>query len=482
MPANEKSEAPQLDLIIRRYASEEMSEIFAPTRRVVLWRELWIALAEGQRELGLEITKTQIDELKSQKNNIDWKDIEKIEAEVRHDVMAHVKAYAKICPKASSIIHLGATSAYVTDNADLILLKDGLELVTKKVAALIDRLAILAEKEKDTPTLAFTHFQPAQPTTVGKRACLWMQNFVMDMAHLEFELDQLAFQGVKGTTGTQDSFLKLFQGDAKKVKKLEESVMKKMGFENLIPITGQTYPRKIDSRVVFALAQVCESASKFANDIRLLQAIHEVAEPYENDQIGSSAMPYKQNPMRSERICSLARYVMNSVSNCMDTASTQWFERTLDDSANRRIVLPHAFLLTDAVLDLAINVVSGLRIRYPVIEQHLEQELPFLQTEELLMAAVREGGDRQELHEIIRQHSKEVIKQVREKGGQNDLLARLRKDPAFEKLNPMMLIKTDAHRLTGLSSKQVDDFISETIEPIRKKYKNDLKHRPKIRV
>ena len=446
---------PTIDVIVKRYASEEMTQIFSQERRIILWRELWIALAEVQRELGLSITKTQVDEMKSGKAKINWKYAEQVEAEIRHDVMAHVRTFAKQCPKAAPIIHLGATSTYVTDNADLIRIREGLGVIISKLAAVIDRLAIFAEKEKDIPTLAFTHFQPAQPTTVGKRACLWLQNFVMDLKLAEFEINEICFQGVKGATGTQDSFLKLFDGDAEKASKLDYLVGKKMGFDKSFMVTGQTYPRKQDTRIVSVLANICESAAKFANDLRLLQTLHEITEPNESSQVGSSAMPYKQNPMRSERVCSLARYVINSIGNCFDTAATQWFERTLDDSANRRIVLPHVFLITDAVLDLLINISSGMKVQHSVVKQNLDRELPFMQTEEVLMAAVREGGDRQELHEIIRKHSREVVKAIREKGQENDLLSRLRKDDAFKKIAPKLMVKTDPLRLVGLAPFQV---------------------------
>lgn len=472
----------EIDVIVKRYASQEMVETFSQERRILLWRDLWIALAEAQRELGLPISKMQIDELRVHRNKINWKLAEKIENDIRHDVMAHVKTYAEQAPKAAPIIHLGATSAYVTDNADMIRMKDGFKIIQRKLAAAIDRLGIFALKEKDTATLAFTHFQPAQPTTVGKRACLWAQNFVMDMAQLEFELSEMRFQGVKGATGTQDSFLKLFEGDQRKVESLDKLVTQKMGFDKSFLVTGQTYPRKQDTRVLCVLASICESASKFANDMRLLQAIHEISEPRENSQVGSSAMPYKQNPMRTERICSLSRYVINLIGNAFETASVQWFERTLDDSANRRIVLPHAFLICDAVLDLVINVASGMKIHHEVVMTNLEKELPFLQTEEVLMAAVREGGNRQKLHEIIQKHSVEVVKNVREKGTQNDLLARLRKDSAFDQVSPRLLVKTDPLRLVGMASQQVTHFIKTAIDPIRKKYKQAIKTKSEIRV
>ncbi|MEZ4846718.1 MAG: adenylosuccinate lyase [Bdellovibrionota bacterium] len=471
-----------IDVIVKRYASPEMVEIFSQERRALLWRDLWIALAESEKELGLPVTEAQIDELKKARKKIDFEAVEKYEAKVRHDVMAHVKAYGDVAPKAAGIIHLGATSAYVTDNADLVMIKEGMELILGKVAALISNLADFAKKKKDIPTLAYTHFQAAQPTTVGKRACLWIQNFLMDLSQLEFELEELRFHGAKGATGTQDSFLKLFNGDKKKVLQLDQKVMKKMGFAKSYTVTGQTYPRKVDSRVLAALASVAESASKFANDLRLLQAIHEMEEPMEADQIGSSAMPYKRNPMRSERVCSLARYVINLVHNARDTSANHWFERTLDDSANRRIIIPHAFLLTDATLDLMNNVVTNMKVHEGVINQHMDQELPFLQTEEIMMAAVAEGGNRQQLHEAIREHAFESIKNMREKGKPNDLLQRLREDKAFDKVPPKLLVKTDPKRLTGMASDQVDIFLDEFLPALRKKYKSYLAAKPKIRV
>jgi adenylosuccinate lyase len=474
---NRKTEA-----VITRYATPEMVETFSPERRIRLWRELWLAQAEAQHELGFPITKTQLAEMRKHVHNINWDVADRREKEVRHEVMAHVYAYGIQCKKAAGIIHLGGTSSYVMDNADLIMIRDGLKLIAAKLASAIDRFGAFAERERSTATTAFTHFQPAQPTTVGKRACLWLQNFVMDLTRLELEQGDLRFHGCKGATGTQDSYLKLFNGDRAKVMVFERLVTRKMGFEKTYEVTGQTYPRKVDTQVIGVLAGICESAAKFANDMRLLQALHEVAEPMEEGQIGSSAMPYKHNPMRAERIVSLCRYVMNLLHNCYDTAASQWFERTLDDSANRRFVIPQAFLITDGVLELVIDIVLGLRVRHEVIEQNLSRELPFLQTEEILMAAVREGGDRQQLHEKIRKHSKEVIKLVREKGMPNDLLARLRKDPAFKNVPPKLIVKADPARLTGLATQQVETFLKETIEPIRKKYRTQIKILPDIRV
>lgn len=472
----------QIDIIVKRYASDEMIEIFSQERRALLWRDLWIALAESEKELGLTVTDSQIDEMKKNRKKIHWDVIEKYESKTRHDVMAHVKAFGDVAPKAAGIIHLGATSAFVTDNADLVMMKEGMQLILGKLACLISNLSDFAKKKKDIPTLAYTHFQAAQPTTVGKRACLWIQNFLMDLSLLEFEVEELRFHGVKGATGTQDSFLKLFEGDKKKVAQLDQKVMKRMGFTKAFITTGQTYPRKVDSRVISALAGIAESASKFANDMRLLQALYEMEEPIESDQIGSSAMPYKRNPMRSERVVSLSRYVMNLVSNCRETASTHWFERTLDDSANRRIVIPHAFLITDAILDLTINIVSGMKVHEGVIQQRLEQELPFLQTEEILMAAAKEGSDRQKMHESIREHAFEAIRNIREKGKPNDLLSRLRADPAFQDIPPKLLVKTDPSRLVGMAADQVELFLSEFLPNLRRKYKDSLQQKPKIRV
>lgn len=472
----------QIDVLVKRYASPEMVELFSQSKKFTLWRELWIALAEGEKELGVPISPAQIAELKKYRAKINIDVAERREKETRHDVMAHVYAYGVQCPKAARIIHLGATSSYVTDNADLLILRDGMEIIGGKLAAAIDRLGAFSKRTRDIPTVAFTHFQTAQPTTVGRRSCIWLQNFVMDLSLYEFEKKELAFQGVKGATGTQESFLKLLGGDKKKVMQLDRLVTKKMGFKKSFPVTGQIYPRKTDTRVVSFLASICESASKFATDIRLLQGLHEVEEPHEEDQIGSSAMPYKQNPMRSERICSLARYVMNLVGNCYNTASNQWLERSLDDSANRRLVLTHAFVVTDAVLDLVINVATGLKVREAVIRKHLDEELPFFQTEEVLMAAVCAGGDRQRLHEKIRKHSKEAVREMREKGSGNDLLHRLRKDPAFKDVPPKTLLRTDPIRLVGTSPEQVDGFLRDVVEPIRKRYKSAIRHRPKIRV
>ncbi|HIS05921.1 MAG TPA: adenylosuccinate lyase, partial [Candidatus Fimenecus stercoravium] len=414
-----------------RYASREMKYIFSPDFKFRTWRKLWIALAESEQELGLPITDEQIAELKAHADDINYDVAEKREREVRHDVMSHVYAYGVQCPKAKGIIHLGATSCYVGDNTDVIIMTEGLKLIRKKMVNLIDRLAKFADEYKTMPCLAFTHFQPAQPTTVGKRASLWLMDLLMDFSALEFQLSQMRLLGSKGTTGTQASFMELFEGDTEKVVALDRKIAEKMGFSSVFPVSGQTYPRKLDSQVLFVLSGVAQSAHKFSNDLRLLQHLKEIEEPFEAHQIGSSAMAYKRNPMRSERIASLARYVIADATNPAVTAATQWFERTLDDSANKRISIPEAFLATDAILELYINIVSGLVVYPKMIEKRLNDELPFMATENILMAAVKKGGDRQELHERIRQHSMAAGKVVKVEGKPNDLLERIAADPAF---------------------------------------------------
>ena len=449
-----------------RYPSKAMQYLFSPDKKFRTWRLLWIALAEAEMELGLPITQEQIDELKAHAEDIDYEAAQEMERQVRHDVMAHVHAYGAQCPKAKGIIHLGATSCYVGDNTDLIVMKEGLELLRRKLVNVIDRLAAFAETYKDLPTLGFTHFQPAQPTTVGKRASLWIQDLVMDLEDLDHLLGNFALLGSKGTTGTQASFLELFEGNHRKCKKLDKLIAKKMGFEGCVPVSGQTYSRKTDSRVLNLLAGIAQSAHKFSNDMRLLQHLKEVEEPFESKQIGSSAMAYKRNPMRSERMASLANYVIADALNPAITASTQWFERTLDDSANRRISIAEAFLATDSILELYFNVASDLVVYPRVIEARLRAELPFMATETILMKAVSAGGDRQELHERIRLHSMEAARRVKEEGLPNDLMARIAEDPAFG-LSPEALDELlDPSRFTGRAAAQTSEFLDEVVAPI----------------
>lgn len=449
-----------------RYSSKEMKYIFSPDFKFRTWRKLWIALAEAEHELGLGITQEQIDELKANKDDINYEVAAEREKLVRHDVMSHVYAYGVQCPKAKGIIHLGATSCYVGDNTDVITMTEGLRLIRKKLINLMDALSKFALEYKDLPCLAFTHFQPAQPTTLGKRASLWLQEVLMDYEAIEFQLSQMKLLGSKGTTGTQASFMELFDGDQEKIKELDRKIAEKMGYKSCFPVSGQTYPRKLDSSVLFVLSGVAQSAAKFSNDLRLLQHLKEVEEPFEKNQIGSSAMAYKRNPMRSERIASLARYVMADTINPQITAATQWFERTLDDSANKRISVAEAFLATDAVLELYINVVSGLVVYPKMIEKHLLAELPFMATENIMMEAVKRGGDRQELHEKIRVHSMAAGKVVKEEGGANDLLERIAGDEAFgitmEELSAMMHPKN----FVGRAPQQTEEFVNEYIKPI----------------
>jgi len=454
--------------LIDRYASSRMSEIWSPQRKFSTWRRLWVALAEAEAELGLAITPAQIAELRAHVDDVDFEAAGRHERRLRHDVMAHVHAYGDVCPNARAIIHLGATSCYVTDNADLLLLRDALCLVRDRLVAVIDGLARFAVRHRDLPCLAFTHLQPAQPTTVGKRACLWAYDLVLDLAELEHRLDALKARGVKGTTGTQASFLSLFGGDHDKVRRLERLVAEKMGFATCYAVTGQTYPRKIDSQVLGVLSGIAQSAHKMATDLRILAHRKEMEEPFEKEQIGSSAMAYKRNPMRSERICSLARFVISQESSPANTLATQWFERTLDDSANRRLVIPQAFLATDAVLILCRNVTGGLVVYPKVIARNLEAELPFMATENVLMAAVAAGGDRQELHERIRRHSQAAARVVKQEGGANDLLDRLAGDEAFAAVD--LKAALDPAAFVGRAPQQVDEFVAEVIEPIRAKY------------
>jgi adenylosuccinate lyase len=454
--------------LVSRYASREMSRLFSPQHKHGTWRRLWVALAEAEAELGLPITKPQLDQLRAHVDDIDFAAAGRYERQLRHDVMAHVHAYGDQCPEARPIIHLGATSCFVTDNADLIVLRDALELVCTKLAGVIDALGTFAARYRDLPTLGFTHLQPAQPTTVGRRACLWAYDLALDLVELEHRLVSLRARSTKGTTGTQASFLKLFAGDHAKVRKLERLVAQKMGFDATYAVTGQTYPRKVDAQVVDALVGVAASAHKAATDLRILAHRKEMEEPFEEDQIGSSAMPYKRNPMRCERICGLARFVMSLQSSPTATTATQWLERTLDDSANRRLVIPQAFLATDAILILYQYVVQGLTVYPEVIARQLREEVPFMAAENILMAAVAAGGDRQDLHERIRRHSQAASAQVKQHGQPNDLLQRLADDKAFAGVD--LTAAVDPTTLTGRSAEQVDEFLAEVVEPIRRRY------------
>ncbi|MBR5765568.1 MAG: adenylosuccinate lyase [Lachnospiraceae bacterium] len=449
-----------------RYASKEMQYIFSPDMKFKTWRRLWIALAEAEKELGLNITQEQIDELKAHAEDINYDVAKEREKQVRHDVMSHVYAYGVQCPNAKGIIHLGATSCYVGDNTDIIVMREALLLIRKKLINVVFKLSKFADRYKALPTLAFTHFQPAQPTTVGKRATLWMNEFMLDLEDLDFVLSTLKLLGSKGTTGTQASFLELFDGDNEKIDKIDPMIAKKMGFEKCYPVSGQTYSRKVDTRVANVLAGIAASAHKFSNDIRLLQHLKEVEEPFEKDQIGSSAMAYKRNPMRSERIASLSRYVMIDALNPAITSATQWFERTLDDSANKRLSIPEAFLAIDGVLDLCLNVVDGLVVYEKVIDAHLRNELPFMATENIMMDAVKAGGDRQELHERIRELSMEAAKNVKQEGKQNDLLKRISDDPAFNMSYDELLKTMDPKRYVGRAPYQVEVYLKEVINPM----------------
>ncbi|WP_437225072.1 adenylosuccinate lyase [Planctomicrobium sp. SH661] len=456
-----------------RYASPEMSGIWSAQAKHSWWRKLWIALAESEQELGLEITDAQLAEMRAHVEDIDFAAAAKYERQVRHDVMAHVHAYGDQCPQAAGIIHLGATSCYVTDNSELIQTRLALQLVRARLVQVIDRLATFAAQYRDLPCLGFTHLQPAQPVTVGKRATLWCHDLVLDLEEVEHRLATLRFRGVKGTTGTQATFLTLFQGDHEKVLKLDRMVAAKMGFEQTYPVTGQTYSRKVDAQVLATLSGIAQSAHKAASDLRLLQGWKEIEEPKEDKQIGSSAMAYKRNPMRAERICALARFAMSLAENGDQTAAVQWMERTLDDSANRRLSIPQAFLAIDAVLILYRNIAEGLVVYPQVIARRLAEELPFMATEEILMAGVQAGGDRQQLHEQVRIHSVEAARQVKEHGLQNDLLERLAKDPLFAKVDLKNAL--DAKRFIGRSPEQVDEFIRDVVDPIRARYPQELK-------
>ena len=453
-----------------RYASREMLYLFSPDKKFTTWRRLWIALARAEMKLGLPITQAQIDEMEQHKDDIDYEAAARYERQLRHDVMAHIHAFGDLCPTAMPIIHLGATSCFVGDNTDVILMREGLELLRSKLVNLIDRLTKFAMEYRAMPTLGFTHFQPAQLTTVGKRATLWVNELVMDLEELEHRIDSLQFRGVKGTTGTQASFLELFGGDQEKVRQLEKLVSQEMGFEKVVPVCGQTYSRKMDANVLATLSGIAQSAGKFATDLRLLSHLKEMEEPFQEKQIGSSAMPYKRNPMRCERICSLARYVIVDALNPAFTSYNQWFERTLDDSANKRISIPEAFLAVDAILQIYLNVTDGLKVYPKVIERHLREELPFMATENIMMDAVKRGGDRQALHERIRVHSVAAGKVVKEEGGQNDLVDRIAGDPMFGLTKEEILAHMDPAAYIGRCPAQVEEFDRDVVEPIRRRY------------
>ena len=465
-----------------RYASSEMQYIFSPDMKFRTWRRLWIALAETEKELGLDITDEQIEQLKAHKDDINYEVAIEREKIVRHDVMSHVYAYGVQCPKAKPIIHLGATSCYVGDNTDIIVMTEGLKLVRRKLINVIAQLAVFADKYKNLPTLAFTHFQPAQPTTVGKRATLWIQEFMLDLEDLNHVLSTIKLLGSKGTTGTQASFLELFDGDQEKIDRIDPMIAEKMGFKECYPVSGQTYSRKVDTRVCNVLAGIAASAHKMSNDIRLLQHLKEVEEPFEKSQIGSSAMAYKRNPMRSERIASLSRYVMIDALNPAITSAVQWFERTLDDSANKRLSIAEGFLATDGILDLCLNVTDGLKVYPKVIEKRLRSELPFMATENIMMDAVKAGGDRQELHEKIRTLSMEAGRNVKEEGGDNNLLELIAADPSFNLTLEELQKTMDPARYTGRSALQVDKFLKTVVQPVLDANKEELGVKAEINV
>ena len=452
-----------------RYASPEMQYLFSPDRKFTTWRRLWVALAESEMELGLPITQAQVDELKAHVDDIDYEAARRHEERVRHDVMAHVHAYGDVCPNARGIIHLGATSCYVTDNADVLMLRDALKLVREKVVEVLRRLRAFAWEYKGLPTLGYTHLQPAQLTTVGKRACLWMQDLTMDLEEIDFALSTLRLLGNRGATGTQVSFMELFDGDGAKVDELEARIARKMGMEKVFEVSGQTYPRKLDSRVLDALSGVAQSAYKFAQDLRLLQSFREIEEPFEKNQIGSSAMAYKRNPMRSERICALSRHVMALTQDASMTAATQWFERTLDDSANRRLSLPEAFLATDAVLELYANIVDGMVVYPKMIARRVNENLPFMATEDIIMESVKNGGDRQEIHERVRVHSQAAAMRMKQDGLESDLLDRIADDPAFPMSREALTALLAPEKYTGRAEEQTERFIKKVVDPILEK-------------
>jgi adenylosuccinate lyase len=466
--------------LVTRNASPEMVAVFSPQRKHSMWRRIWLALAEAEKSLGLPITDEQITEMKGHLDDIDFEEAARQEARVRHDLMAHLHTFAKVAPKAKPIIHLGATSMDIVDNTDVLLMREALGILSRKLANLIDALGAFATRHRETPCLAYTHLQPAQPTTVGKRAVLWTYDFVLILAEIELRLQTLMLRGIKGTTGTQASFLELFEGDHEKVRKLEFAVAERLGFSRVHPVSGQTYSRIIDAQVLSSLAALAAAAHKMALDVRLLAAFKEIDEPFEEEQVGSSAMAYKRNPVLTERVTGLSRYLMNLIGNPLQTAAEQMFERTLDDSSNKRITIPEAFLAADAIVDILIHVSRGFVVNKAVIQQRLEAELPFMATENILMAAVKAGGDRQDLHERIRKHSQEAAKQVKQEGKVNDLLARLKGDAAFatadlgKALNPLLYV--------GRSVQQVDEFVKHTIDPIRQRYTGKLQHKVMLKV
>lgn len=466
--------------LVERNASDEMSELFGAQIKFSIWRYLWLELAKAQRKLGLNITQGQIKQMARHLDDIDFKKATRYEKECRHDVMAHIRTFADAAPKAAAIIHLGATSCFVGDNADLIIMREALQITAEKLATVINSLGKFAKKYRDLATLGFTHYQPAQLTTVGKRATLWCYEFVMDLQEAEYRLETLPFRGVKGTTGTQASFLELFDGNHSKVRQLDRMVAAAFGFKNICAVTGQTYQRKIDTQVINCLASVAQSAHKMCNDLRLLANLKEIEEPFEKTQVGSSAMPYKRNPMRCERVTALSRFVLSLATSPAMTASEQWFERTLDDSANRRIVIPEAFLAVDGILQILINLLDGLVVYPPVIESHVAAELPFMATENILMAAVKSGGNRQEVHERIRLHSQAAAAQVKKFGKGNDLIGRLKADIAFGKVNFEKVL--DPKNYVGRAPKQVDEFIKSIVEPIRRRYRNQLSRKVDLHV
>ena len=466
--------------LVERNASKQMAELFGAQKKFSTWRRLWLELARAQKKLGLDIKQIQINQMAGHLDDIDFKKAAKYEKKFRHDVMAHIHTFAGVAPKAAPIIHLGATSCFVCDNADLIIIREALQVVAGKLAAVINLLGKFAKKYRSLPALGFTHYQPAQLTTVGKRATLWCYEFVMDLQEIEHRLATLPFRGVKGVTGTQASFLALFDGNSKKVKQLDKAVSAAFGFKNTCAVTGQTYQRKIDTFAVNALASVAQSAHKMCNDIRLLANLKEIEEPFGKSQVGSSAMAYKRNPMRAERVTALGRFVLSLASSPQMTASEQWFERTLDDSANRRVVIPEVFLAVDGILEVLINVLDGLVVYPKVIAARVAVELPFMATENILMAGVKAGGNRQELHEKIRRHSHAAAAQVKQAGKHNDLIDRLKADPAFDKVDFKTVLKPKNY--VGRAPEQVDEFVKNTVTPIRNKYRKELGRKVKLKV